>query len=190
MELEELETSINYNIGGQDILDTYAFDNRIIYIYGHIDQEMFVSIQKRVHYWNSINTNPIIIYIDSMGGDISACLAIMNVLLNSVAPIHTITIGEGMSCGFYIGLCGSKRACYKYSSFLYHAGSLGDTGDFHKFMQRADFYKKQNAMLEQFVVSRTKITEDLLSSHNKDDWSLTAQEAKDLEIVHEIIGGE
>lgn len=168
--------------------------NRTIII-EEIDEESGVVAENLIRFWNRYDNEnnipieerqPIKIYIDSPGGYLTSTFTIVDAIELSKTPVWTINIGCAYSGGFFIFIAGHKRIAYPLSSFLYHEGAGGASGDANKFQNQADFYKKQRQKLKEITLKYTKISEDLYNEHVKDDWWLFAEEAINLGIADEI----
>lgn len=155
---------------GDDVSDYIRF-------YNLLDEEEEIPIEER---------DPIHIYINSPGGDVSATLTIIDAIRNSKTPVYTINTGEAYSGGFFIFIAGHKRFAYPHSTFLYHEGYTGSLGDANKFNNFADFYKKVLGKLKDITIEYTNISSELYEEHRKDDWWLFADEALELGICDVI----
>lgn len=180
----------------QNVLSNYDFLSRTIYITTDISPAISKEVIRKIRFWNADdnanniaveNRVPIKMYIDTLGGDLTATLSIIGAMQLSKTPIHTITYGIGYSGGFIIGINGHKRYGFPHSSYLFHEGSAAEMGDAHKFLQHIDFYKMQLKKIKQIVVSKTKITEDEYEAHKKDDWFFSVEDALRYNIIDEII---
>lgn len=180
----------------QNVLSNYDFISRTIYITTDISSTTSKEIIRKIRFWNISDEidkipvekrNPIKIYIDTPGGDLTATFSIIGAMQLSKTPIHTITYGLGYSGGFFIGINGHKRFGFPHSAYLFHEGSAVEMGDAHKFLQHIDFYKMQLKKIKQIVINSTKITEDDYESHRKDDWFFSVEDALRYGIIDEII---
>lgn len=162
-----------------------------------IDEETGVIVENFIRFWNKedeyvermigqSSREPIKIYIDSPGGYLHSTLTAIDAIQLSKTPVYTINIGQAYSGGFFIFITGHKRIAYPNSTFLFHEGSISVGGDANKFQNQADFYKKQRNLLKKIIIEKTNINEELYEKHEKDDWWLFAEEAKELGIVDEV----
>lgn len=178
-----------------DIVDLDNALNRHLHI-GEIDALVGDSVDSYIRFFNKQDDEdnipieerkPIKIFIDSPGGDLIATFTMINAIKLSKTPVHTINIGAAYSGGFFIFLAGHKRFAYELSSFLFHEGSTGTSGDAGKFRNFADFYKKELDKLKSIVLKYTKISDEEYEKHIKDDWWFTAEEAIEYGICDEIL---
>ena len=161
-----------------DIVDLDNALNRQLHI-GEIDAFVGDSVDSYIRFFNRQDDEdnipieerkPIKIFIDSPGGDLVATFTMINAIKLSKTPVYTINIGAAYSGGFFIFLAGHKRFAYELSSFLFHEGSTGTSGDAGKFRNFADFYKKELDKLKSIVLKYTKISDEEYEKHIKDDW--------------------
>lgn len=165
----DLSNGLNRNIVLTDI-DASIGDsvNSYIQFFNRIDQEKKIDVNKRT---------PIKIYIDSNGGNLTACFTIIDAITMSKTPVWTINIGKAYSAGFFIFITGHKRFAYPNSSFLFHEGSTGIYQDANKFKNYADFYKQQLEQLRAITLEHTQIEPEEYDKHVKDDWWFDVNEA-------------
>lgn len=132
---------------------------------------------------------PIKIFIDSYGGAVYQCFGLLAIMEASKTKIHTYVTGAAMSCGFMILIHGHRRFAYKHATPLYHQVSSiawGTTKDIEEnFIETKRLQKK----IEELTLSKTKIDKKKLKEvyERKVDWFMTAEEAKKLGVVDEIV---
>lgn len=129
---------------------------------------------------------PITILINSYGGSINDCYAIIDTITFSKTPVHTKCIGVAYSAGGLILLAGHKREMTPMSSFMFHEGSAAMSGDAAKMKDQMRFYERQLEQMRQFVFKRTTISPELFKEKQERDWFLTAPEALEYGIVDKI----
>lgn len=134
---------------------------------------------------------PIMLYINTHGGDVDSGLILSNVIETSKTPVYTIALAKIYSMGLYIYLAGKKKLAYKYSSFLIHEISDRRCGGLiTEIEDKVNRGKELQKILNSIIFSKTKITENKLIEiiEQKKDWIFMAEEAKELNIVDKIIG--
>jgi ATP-dependent Clp protease, protease subunit len=74
------------------------------------------------------------LFINSPGGDLSACFTLTDFMVKSAVPVHTFGIGEIASCGFLIFIAGEKgyRTITNNTAILSHQYSWGKEGKHHE----------------------------------------------------------
>lgn len=179
----------------EDVINEYFSESRCMTV-ADIEPEVGIMIENLIRFFNyqdrELNIpielrRPIKIYIDSMGGDLSAAFTIIDAIQLSDTPVWTINIGAAYSGGFLIFIAGHKRYCYPHSSFLLHEGSAGTSGTAIQFENFSAHYKRQLKQLKALVLSKTAITEEKYNEICKDDFWLLAEDAVELNIADEIL---
>ena len=185
-------TSTESQIDVKATLDTYDFIGKTIEITDDVTPELANQVIKLIRFYNDAdrctdNVEPIVIYINTDGGELYAALSIVAAIESSRTPIYTVNLGKAFSAGFLILIAGNKRFGMPYSSYLFHEGANCIIGDAHKAIQNADYYKKSLQTIKNIILDNTDIGEELYQLHEKDDWWFNAEEAYAMEVIDEII---
>lgn len=159
-----------------DIDDCTYEITKQIYEYNRQDKDIPVESRK-----------PIRIYINSFGGDLYQCFALISAIGASKTPVYTINTGVAMSAGMIILLSGHKRFAVKYSIAMCHSGSGSVGGDFEQTQSAMDNYKKMVDTMKTYILERTKIDSKTLSRKWAKDWYMFADEQVSLGVVNEIV---
>jgi ATP-dependent Clp protease protease subunit len=132
---------------------------------------------------------PIILYINSPGGDVSSGYGLIDAILTSETPVWTVNQALCASMGFLIYIAGHKRYSMPHSQFLLHDGSVFAFDSTEKARDRMEFQTVQiEGMTKKFVVTQTNISEELYDNKHRTEWWMLPQEAKSLGVVHYIVG--
>ena len=117
-------------------IDIYSrlVEDRIIYMGEEFDNDSCNRIVAQLLYLDSLNHNPIRIYINSPGGSVIDGLAIIDTINFIKSPVYTICIGLAASMGAVLLSCGEKghRMVLPHSRVMIHqvsgfaGGSLAD----------------------------------------------------------------
>lgn len=179
-------------------------EDRNLFIVGDITQESLHEVVKSIitinesdrsieslsslHGYN-YTPKPIKIYIESYGGDVVPTMGLVGVIQQSKTPVHTISVGGAMSCGFILLISGHKRFCYEHSTPLYHQISGFKRGTLKNQEEGMTQSKKFQKWVETHTLSNTRMTKNKLKRiyKGKKDLYMTSQEALDLGVVDEII---
>lgn len=132
---------------------------------------------------------PIEIYIDSYGGYAYQMMGLIGVMEKSITPIHTITTGVAMSCGFMILISGHKRFAYSSATMMYHQVWSGMFGKVQELEEELIETKRLQKFVETITLKKTRMTKSMLQNNKekKQDWFITATEAFKLGIIDKII---
>lgn len=178
-----------------DIFYLQDLQQRKIYLNDDINSFVISPIARTILQYNSDDRSipvaerkPIFLYISSNGGDVDAGFELIDVILSSKTPVYTINLGHQYSMGFLIGLAGKKRYASRNAKFLMHDGAnfIYDSGS--KAQDRMEFNKRIDARIKDFVLSRSKLSEEEYDSKLRVEWYTFASEAKEKGFVDYIIG--
>lgn len=130
------------------------------------------------------------IVIDSYGGYVDSLLSMVDIVKASSKPVITITTGKAMSCGSVLFTCGSKRYVGEYSRIMIHdvaAGAWGKVGELKVSVKESE---RLNTMIykimEDNIGKGRGYLSKIVEKKNRDDWYLTAKQAKKHGIATDI----
>jgi ATP-dependent Clp protease protease subunit len=128
-------------------------DNSIHYLSGEIEEENIAEAIRWVIFENlndEDDTKPLVMYVNSVGGDLAEALALIAVMRKSRRPICTIGIGSVCSAAFMIFSAGTKghRFISDTASIMCHQFSGGFEGKYHDMKSVA----KENDLVNQRMV--------------------------------------
>ena len=122
---------------------------------------------------------PIKLYINSFGGSVYDGLALVDVIKQSVTPIHTICIGSAMSMGFWIYLAGEKRYVGENSTLMFHDISnwIWDKSEAIK-QELKEMIRLQEMLLTE-IQSRSLVKKETLDDYitRKAEWYIPSDRA-------------
>lgn len=131
---------------------------------------------------------PIILYIVSPGGDVLSGFELIDIVEYSKTPIYTVNFGYQYSMALPIGLAGKKRYALPNASFLIHDGYIGVNDSSSKAQDWAEFLRRLDKREKEYILSKTKITEEQFSAKERVDWYFFVEDAKAMGIVDYIVG--
>lgn len=168
---------------------------RKLFLNADIDQSSVADIVKHIMQINKEDKGlepherkPILLYITSNGGEVDSGFELIDVIMNSKTPVYTINLGYQYSMGFLIGLSGHKRFATRNAKFLMHDGSNFVYNSGAKAQDQMEFNRKIESRIKQYVLSRSKVSEEEYDSKLRVEWYLFADEAKEKGFVDYIIG--
>src|SRR5271166_4443410 len=170
-------------------------ENRILFVYGFIDDRMATDIAATLMYLDGQNdAQEISLYLNAEGGDIRSVFLIYDVMKMVHCPIKTYCMGSAMDEAALILAAGTKGMRYATSSSticlsqLNHEGShVGDIKNAELFL---DQLKKDNAKLMNALSVECKKSVKSLTRDTERQLYLSATDAKKFGVVDIIIGGE
>lgn len=168
---------------------------RKLYLECEVDQYSISDIVHQIMQFNVDDKDippekrqPIRLYISSVGGEVDPGFSLIDAITMSKTPVYTINTGYEYSMGFLIGLAGHKRFTFPNAKFLLHDGSSVVYGSSGKVQDQAEFNKRAEAKIKDYVVSHTKITPKQYNAKQRIEWYMFADDAKELGVVDYIIG--
>lgn len=131
---------------------------------------------------------PILLYVNSNGGDVDAGFALIDAIQNSKTPVYTVNLGFQYSMGFLIGIAGHKRFATKNAKFLMHDGSNFIYNSGAKAQDQMEFHKKVEARVKDYILAMSNLAEEEYDKNLRVEWYMFADEAKQKGFVDMIIG--
>ena len=137
----------------------------------------------------SYTREPIKLYISSYGGALDQMWALVDVILASKTPVHTISLGFAESAGFKIFISGHKRFVAKHTKLMYHQLSCGTSGKIMDMAEDVEQLVKGQNEIEKYVLEHTEIPPQMIleAREKKKDLFFTAEEAIKYKIADEIL---
>lgn len=129
---------------------------------------------------------PILLYINSDGGDVEDGYGLLDTILMSKTPIHTICVAKAYSMGGMIFIAGHHRTMFPKSSVMLHQGAASLHGDMGKVKDTMKFVDQLVKIGDNFVLERTKIPIELYEQKIANDWYLCSEDCLKLGITDEI----
>lgn len=170
--------------------DLYSrfFEDRIIFIFGEINDDMAANVITQLLYLDSISSEDITIYINSPGGSVSAGLAIIDTMKYINSDVSTLCIGLAASMASLILSSGArgKRHSLTNADVMIHqplGSAVGQATDIMIVSNRiVELKKRLNTIL-------SENTNKKLSTIMKDterDFYMSSKEALEYGIIDSI----
>lgn len=179
----------------EDLLYVKDIQQRKFFLTAEITQETVIDIVRHIMQINKEDKGipyeqrtPILIYVASNGGEVDSGFELIDVILSSKTPVHTVNMGYQYSMGFLIGLAGHKRFAAKNAKFLMHDGSNFVYGNSSKVQDRVRFDARVEERIREYVMSRSRVTPEEYDSKFRVEWYMFADEAKEKGFTDYIIG--
>lgn len=125
---------------------------------------------------------PIILFINSYGGDLTLANSLVDIIEASITPVYTVAISATMSAAFLIFLAGKKRFHMPHAEILCHSGYAQLGGSASEVQEASQNYKNTLQKMKTFILSHTQIPEKIYNKNQKKDWYFTETELKDYAI--------
>ena len=183
-------------------------ENRRLYLYGEIsgieDGEGDLSCASNTgglieHIFNinredqeaglsSNDRKPIVLYINSPGGDLNEGFALIDAIELSKTPVWTVNVGQWSSMSFLIGITGHRRFSLPHATFLLHDGASGAYGSTNKVQDRVKFEERyENEVIKPHVLFHSKMEAIDYDALARVEYYMLPQDAKRRGFIDEIV---
>lgn len=177
IDISDVNGLIGKNLPDPDLLEFYKCQARREIIINYEIEDSLCTIGNMIIDWNREDKGiepekrkPIKIYINSNGGDADSTFYMTDIIKASKTPVYTIGMGHCFSAGGFLLMAGHKRFIFKNTTLLIHDGYTNDVGSVGKFLDSADFLKKQEDNILSFITEHTKITLKTAKASYRKDW--------------------
>lgn len=135
---------------------------------------------------------PIELIFTTSGGEIYSGMALCDIIDRLQTPTTITILSNAFSMGSLLAMAGYnnpkvKTVCYPYTVFLIHDGSFYLEGSAGQVRETFIFNEKYEGMIDEYILSHSKIPSKLLEEKRNHEWYLTAQEALQYGIVNEVL---
>ena len=175
-------------------IDIYSrlVEDRIIYMGEEFDNDSCNRIIAQLLYLDSLNHNPIRIYINSPGGSVIDGLAIIDTINFIKSPVYTICVGLAASMGAVLLSCGEKghRTVLPHSRVMIHQVS-GFTGGSLVDM-KIDLEQTKRCEQDIYNILANNLDkpyDEIVTLCDRNNWFI-GQEAVDLGIADKVLSKE
>ena len=207
--IKKAEPQLSIDTCIEEMRREYEADQRRLYLYGRIepiDEDVNgpysdVSLTSRlVETILDINRedaageippeerNPIRLYINSPGGDITEGFALVSAIELSKTPVWTINVGQWCSMAFLIGISGHKRLSMPNMTFLMHEGVAFAGGAASKMQDRAKFDERfKDEVIKQHILKHSKMNSAEYDATERVELYMLPEDALEYGFIDEIV---
>lgn len=170
-------------------LDSVLLERRIIFLDKPIDTESVNEVIKQLLVLSSLSDKPIIILINSPGGNINDGLGLIDVFEAIPNEIWTVSTGMAASMGGVILAAGNKRFITEHSRVMLHEPLIqnGSGGSCSSVSATAKALQERKDLINKLLCKYTGKSRKVINKATSFDNYMNAKEAKELNIVDEIL---
>jgi ATP-dependent Clp protease protease subunit len=169
--------------------------SRIIYLDYIIDEDFIQLVGNQIIEYNIEDKGkpveerkPIVILINSGGGNLETCFAVVGIIEQSKTPVITVNLSSAHSAAGLILLAGHKRYCMPRSQMLIHKGSAsGISGNFDEIADSMKSYKKIVDDMINLICDKSKIERKDITKNCKPNWFLPVEQQIALGCVDKVL---
>ena len=176
---------------GERVYDLYSklLEDRIIMIYGEIDDNVSNIVVAELLYLDSINNDDISLYINSNGGSITAGMAIYDTMNFIKSDVSTTCIGMCASMAAFLLSSGKKGKRYslKNSEIMIHQPLGGASGQATEIKIAADRILKIRKNMNTILSLNTNKDIKTIKKDTERDNFMSSYEALSYGIIDKIL---
>ena len=130
---------------------------------------------------------PIVLEINSPGGEVAYGFSIIDTIKDIKAPVYTVVSGSVCSMAAMISIVGTKRLMTKNAVWMQHSSS-DLVGDYLTHIKdRTNFLIKMEQKMDKIIKTRTKLNKTQMNQIKNGELWLFAEDALKYGIVDKII---
>lgn len=170
-------------------LSSKLFEERIIFLFHEITDDLAASIIAQMIFLDSISQEDITLYINSPGGSVSAGLAIYDTMNFIKSDVRTICIGMAASMASVLLAGGTKgkRAALCNSDVLIHQPLSGVSGQATDILIVSNRIQNIRKRVNKILAKSTGKREKTIEQDTERDYYLSSKEALEYGIIDEVI---
>lgn len=184
----------NLKLPEPELVNYYKnLDKRILWLDDEVDDNYYEFVRYIIH-WNMDDTGlpeearkPITLMINTMGGDLSVCNALIDVIKMSRTPVRAVNMGCCFSAGSFIFLACKERFVLPRSTFLIHKGSGSFSGAYDEVVCQIEEYARQIDELIEYLHESANIPEEEIEAHINSEWYINAEKSVEWGIATDIL---
>ena len=182
---------VEKNSDGERVYDIYSrlLKDRIIILSGEIDDNLANSVVAQLLYLDSINHDPVNLYINSPGGSITAGMAIYDTMNYIKSKVSTICIGMAASMAAFLLSSGEKKMRYilPNGEVMIHQPLGGAQGQATEIKIAAERILKLKEKLNKILSENTGQSLEKIQNDTERDYFLSSCEALEYGLVDKIL---
>ena len=174
----------------KDLSDSYLLEQGIVILTGPVDRVSAQVVVCQMQYLASkYPERPIQFWINSPGGDVTAGLAIYDVMNYVNTEVHTVAIGMAASMAAILLSSGTrgKRFALPNAEVLIHQPAGGVQGQTTDVINAAKHMEKIRAAINAILAGNTGRTTEQIAADTDRDYIMSAAEAKEYGLIDGVI---
>ena len=167
----------------------HLLEKRIVLLFGPIDKVLAQKIISQLIYLDTINSEPILMVINSPGGDADAGFAILDIIRAIKSPVKTLANGIAASAATVVLLASKKewRFATKNARLLIHQPSTGTQGTASDIEIQAKAIRELRKVGSQLIADQTGKSFDQVEKDIHRDYWMNAEEAQNYGLVSKLV---
>ncbi len=182
--------TINYQRTREMTIDELLLENRVVFLFGEINQQSAARITMQMLYLESQKKGQDInFYINSPGGGVDDTLCVFDTMRFLSSKVATYCVGRAYSGAALLLAAGEKgkRFMLPHSKVMIHQPYGGVYGQAADIKIQAEQIIKSKRILNEIFAKQTGQTADQIQQDSERDKYFNAGEAKEYGLVDEIL---
>ena len=173
-------------------LNDKLLKTRSLLISGEINKDAADLFARQILVLDSDSQEPIVVYINSPGGDVDAGFAIYDMIRFVASPVKIVGMGLVASAAalIYLAVPAERRFALSNSTYLIHQPLSEMKGVAIDISIYADKISQLREKLDKLIADATGNTLDKVSEDTERDYWMSAEEAKAYGLVGKIINSK
>lgn len=189
-----IPTVLEKSSDGERAYDIYSrlLKDRIIMLSGEINDNLSNIIIAQLLYLDSLNNDPISIYINSPGGSITSGMAIYDTMNFIKSKVSTVCVGMAASMAAFLLSSGEKGARYALpnSEVMIHQPLGGAQGQATEIKIAAERILKLKEKLNKILSQNTNQNIKKIENDTERDYFMSSEEALNYGLIDKILYNE
>ena len=189
-----IPTVLEKSSDGERAFDIYSrlLKDRIIMLSGEIDDNLSNIVISELLYLDSLNNDPISIYINSPGGSITSGMAIYDTMNFIKSKVSTVCIGIAASMAAFLLSSGEKTMRYALpnSEVMIHQPLGGARGQATEIKIAAERILKLKEKLNKILSKNTNQDIKKIENDTERDYFMSSKEALEYGLIDKILDKE
>ena len=189
-----IPTVLEKGSDGERVYDIYSrlLKDRIIMLSGEIDDNLANVVIAELLYLDSLNNDPISIYINSPGGSITSGMAIYDTMNFIKSKVSTVCVGMAASMAAFLLSSGEKGMRYALtnSEVMIHQPLGGAQGQATEIKIAAERILKLKEKLNKILSNNTNQDIKKIEDDTERDYFMSSVEALEYGLIDEILDKE
>ncbi len=163
------------------------YHNRQLFLYNEIDSKQSMHLVRELIALDSVNNEPIDLWINCPGGSCNAGLAIINAMLKIKSPVRTIINNRACSMASVISVMGDERLAFNNCTWMQHPMSSWHEGNLHDMRDYLHYLERLDDVVVNLMEDNTKLNKSQIQQFKKGELWLMQGDLLDFGIIDKII---
>jgi len=163
------------------------YHNRQLFLFEDIETKSAMHLIREMIALDSINHEPIDLWINSPGGSCNAGLAIIDVMTKIKSPVRTIISNRACSMASVVSVMGDERLAFKDSTWMQHPMSAWNEGYLNDMRDYLKYLEKLDDIIIDLMRENTKLSKPQIEKFCHGELWLMGKELVDYGVVDKII---